>query len=89
MGQKKDLKIDAFVKITMSSRRTRKQRCIEEVLQMLADSDTLIVTELSRLGRRTVEVIALVNELVVCTIRVIILKQGPFPTFVVSGATWL
>src|SRR6266567_1028557 len=63
-ARKKDLKIDEFVQITMSSRKTRKQRRIEEVLQMLADSDTLIVTELSRLGRSTAEVIALVNELI-------------------------
>jgi DNA invertase Pin-like site-specific DNA recombinase len=52
-ARKKDLKIDEFVEITISSRKTRKQRRIEEVLQMLADSDTLIVTELSRLGRST------------------------------------
>jgi DNA invertase Pin-like site-specific DNA recombinase len=52
------------------------KRRIEEVLQMLADSDTLIVTELSRLGRGTAEVIALVNELVARNIRVIILKQN-------------
>jgi DNA invertase Pin-like site-specific DNA recombinase len=38
-------------RITISSRKTRKQRRIEEVLEMLADFDTLIVTELSRLGR--------------------------------------
>ncbi len=75
-ARKKDLKIDEFVQITMSSRKTRKQRRIEEVLQMLADSDTLIVTELSRLGRSTAEVIALVNELVARNIRVIILKQN-------------
>ena len=43
---------------------------------MLADSATLIVTELSRLGRSTAEVIALVNELVARNIRVIILKQN-------------
>lgn len=48
----------------------------EEVLAMLADSATLIVTELSRLGRSTAEVIALVNELVARNIRVIILKQN-------------
>ena len=75
-ARKKDLKIDKFVQITMSSRKTRKQRRIEEVLQMLADSDTLIVTELSRLGRSTAEVIALVTELVARNIRVIILKQN-------------
>ena len=75
-ARKKDLKVDEFVEITMSSRKTSKQRRIEEVLQMLADSDTLIVTELSRLGRSTAEVIALVNELVARNIRVIILKQN-------------
>ena len=32
-ARKKDLKIDEFVQITMSSRKTRKQRRIEEVLQ--------------------------------------------------------
>jgi DNA invertase Pin-like site-specific DNA recombinase len=47
-ASKKDLKVDEFVEITMSSRKTSKQRRIEEVLHMLADSDTLVVTELSR-----------------------------------------
>lgn len=75
-ARKKDLKIDEFVEVTISSRKTRKQRRIEEVLEMLADSDTLIVTELSRLGRSTAEVISLVNELVARNIRVIILKQN-------------
>ena len=75
-ARKKALKIDEFVEITMSSRKTRKQRCIEEVLQMLDGSDTLVVTELSRLGRSTAEVIALINELVARNIRVIILKQN-------------
>lgn len=72
MGQK----IDAFVEITISSRKTSKQRRIGEVLHMLTDTDTLVVPELSRLGRSTAEVIALVNELVARNVRVIILKQN-------------
>jgi DNA invertase Pin-like site-specific DNA recombinase len=75
-ARKKDRKIDAFVEITISSRKTSKQRRIEEVLGMLTDMDTLVVTELSRLGRSTAEVIALVNELVARNIHVIILKQN-------------
>jgi len=75
-AHKKEVKVDAFVEITISSRKTSKQRRIEEVLQMLTDTDTLVVTELSRLGRSTAEVIALVNELVARNIRVIILKQN-------------
>jgi len=74
--QKNDLKIDEFIKITISSRKTNKQRRIDEMVDKLAESDTLIVTELSRLGRSTAEVIALVNALVDRNIRVIILKQN-------------
>lgn len=72
----KDVKVDAFVEISISSRKTSTQRRIDEVVQTLADSDTLVVTELSRLGRSTAEVIQLINELVARNIRVIILKQN-------------
>jgi len=75
-ARKKELKVDAFVEITISSRKTSKQRRIDEVLERLGDSDTLVVTELSRLGRSTAEVIALINELVTRNIRIIILKQN-------------
>ena len=43
---------------------------------MLEETDTLIVTELSRLGRSTAEVIALVNALVERNIRLIAIKQN-------------
>ncbi len=72
----KDMKIDDFISITMTSRKTSKQRRIDEVLQRLEGGDTLIVTELSRLGRNTAEIIALVNELVKRGIRLIALKQN-------------
>src|SRR5258708_22821215 len=75
-AHKKEVKIDAFVEITISSRKTSKQRRIDEVLSILADSDCLVVTELSRLGRSTPEVITLINELVTHNIRVIVLKHN-------------
>ena len=75
-SRQKDLKIDEFIKITISSRKTNKQRRIDEMVGKLDETDTLIVTELSRLGRSTAEVIALVNALVARNIRVIILKQN-------------
>ncbi|GHO88188.1 recombinase family protein [Dictyobacter formicarum] len=75
-AHQKALYVDDFVEITISSRKTSKQRRIDEMVQTLQDSDTLVVTELSRLGRSTAEVIALVNELVSRNIRVIILKQN-------------
>ncbi len=61
---KKALHVDDFIESTISSRKTSKQRRIDEMLQMLQDFDILIVTELSRLGRSTAEVIALMNKLI-------------------------
>ena len=75
-ARRKNLQVDEFVQITISSRKSSKQRRIDELLEKLADSDTLIVTELSRLGRSTSEVIALVNELIQRNIRVIVIKQN-------------
>jgi len=75
-ARNKSLKIDSFIEITISSRKTSKQRRIDEWLQILDDADTLIVTELSRLGRSTAEIIALINDLVKKSIRVIIIKQN-------------
>ena len=75
-ARQNNLTVDEFIEITVSSRKTSKQRRIDELLQKLADSDTLIVTELSRLGRSTSEVIALVNGLVQRNVRIIIIKQN-------------
>jgi DNA invertase Pin-like site-specific DNA recombinase len=71
-----DLTIDRFIEIEISSRKDRKQRRIEEILQELSPGDTLVVSELSRLGRSTGEVIALVNELVRKKVRFVAIKQN-------------
>lgn len=75
-AQRNNLKIAEFIEIQVSSRKTSKQRRIEYVLGKLCSTDMLIVTELSRLGRSTPEVIELINELVKRNIRVVILKQN-------------
>jgi DNA invertase Pin-like site-specific DNA recombinase len=75
-ARKKSLSIDEFVEITISSRKSSKQRRIDELLGMLNDGDILLVTELSRLGRSTTEVITIVNSLAKRNIRVIVLKQN-------------
>lgn len=71
----KNLKIDDFVSLTMTSRKTAGERRVDEVVTRLHQGDTLIVTELSRLGRNTAEIILLVNALVQRGIRFIALKQ--------------
>lgn len=75
-ARKKDMPIDDYIELTISSRKTQKQRRIDELVSRLNPADTLIVTELSRLGRSTAEVIGLINALVEQNVRVIILKQN-------------
>jgi len=68
--------IDEFIMITVSSRKTAKDRRIEELMKKLVTGDTLIISELSRLGRSIPEVIGLVNCLVERNIRLIAIKQN-------------
>lgn len=75
-AKKNKLEVDDFIQMTISSRKTSKERRIDEMLLTLEDADTLIVTELSRLGRSTAEVIGLVNELIKKQVRVIAIKQN-------------
>lgn len=68
--------IDDFIEISISSRKNRRERRIEELLEKLTSGDILVVTELSRLGRSTGEVITLIDELVANDITILILKQS-------------
>ena len=75
-ARKQRLHVDEYIEITISSQKASKQRRIDELLQMLEETDVLIVTELSRLGRSTAEVISIVNALVERNIRLIMIKQN-------------
>jgi DNA invertase Pin-like site-specific DNA recombinase len=75
-ARRNSLHIDDFIEISISSRKNRRDRRIEELLEKLSPGDTLVVTELSRLGRSTGEVITLIDELVANDITILILKQN-------------
>ncbi|OIN84336.1 recombinase family protein [Francisella sp. TX07-6608] len=75
-ARKNNLKIDHFIETEISSKKSTKSRRIEELLDKLEGADTLIITELSRLGRSTSEVIDLVNEMISKKVRLISIKQG-------------
>lgn len=75
-ARKHDIKVDDFIAITISTRKTSKQRRIDELVEKLNKGDTLITTELSRLGRSTAEVIHLVNTLLQKGVRVILTKKN-------------
>lgn len=75
-ANREGIQIEEFISISASSKRTQRARRIDELLQMLTAGDTLIVTELSRLGRSTGEVIDLIDNLVHADVRTIVLKQN-------------
>lgn len=72
------LKIDKSIEIEISSRKDIRMRRLDELLDKLSDGDMLIVTELSRLGRNTAEVINLIDTLIKMNVEVRILKQNLF-----------
>lgn len=75
-AHKNSLKIDDFIEAEVSSRKDIKKRKITEVFERLKAGDTLIVSELSRIGRSTGEVVNLVNDLIAKQVRFIAIKQN-------------
>ena len=75
-AQRTGLHIDEVVEIEISSRKDRDKRRVDEVLSMLKPGDNLIVSELSRLGRSTGEVISIIDELIEKKVRFVAIKQN-------------
>ena len=69
-------KVDKWLELEMSSRRSAKERRIDELLSVIEPGDRLIVSELSRLGRSTGEVIQLVKEFAERSLEFVAIKQG-------------
>jgi len=70
------LRINRWLSIEISSKRSTKDRRIDELISLLKPGDRLIVSELSRLGRSTGEVIQLVNQLSEMKVEMVAIKQG-------------
>jgi DNA invertase Pin-like site-specific DNA recombinase len=75
-ARKKNMKVDDFIEAQLSSRKISPEYLANDLLKNLATGDTLVVTELSRLGRSTAGVIGLVNQLIAKNIKLIIIKQN-------------
>ena len=71
-----NMKVDEFMEIHVSSQKTPKARRITELLEKLNHRDTLIVTELSRIGRSLSEIIEVIASLIKEKIHLIIIKQN-------------
>lgn len=72
---KHNLVISKFVEVYASSRKSLKERKTN-VLTELKEGDTIIVSELSRLGRSVTEVIQLINSFIKGKIYLISLKEN-------------
>jgi len=75
-GNREGMHIDEFIEVTISSGHSSRKRRIEELQERLEPGDVLLVTELSRLGRSTGEVIILINDLVAHGVTIVIIKQN-------------
>lgn len=73
---KAGMKVDKWLEVEMSSRRPAIDRRIDELVSSLKSHDRLLVSELSRLGRSTGEVIQLIKSLSDQEIEFIAVKQG-------------
>jgi len=75
-ARRNEIHVDDFIAISISSRKSHRDRRLDELLAQLYEGDILVVTELSRLGRSTGEVINLIDELLNTGIRIIVIKQN-------------
>lgn len=75
-AQQEQISVDQFVEITVSSRKSTKERRIDQILEQLSSGDTLIVSELSRMGRSVGEIITIVDTLSGRKIRLLAVKEG-------------
>ena len=67
--------IDDFIELEIPAKKTIDKERISEILDRLDEGDLFIVSELSRLGRSTAQVIMIVNRLVEKKVRFIAVKQ--------------
>ena len=75
-ARREQLEVDNFIEIAVSSRKSANERKVDALLETLAPSDTLIVGELSRMGRSVGEVITTVDTLIKKEARLFAVKEG-------------
>lgn len=79
-AHEKQLQIDEFVEIEMSSRKSNAARRIDELLEKLQKGDLLLVAELSRLGREMLQVLNIINDLSDKGVEIAFIRQPELST---------
>lgn len=75
-----NLKIDKFFEVEISSRKEQKERLIDKLFEELNSGDTLLVTELSRLGRNMLEILNLIDKFHTMKVNLIFVQQPELST---------
>lgn len=79
-AQRNQLVVNEFIHAEASSRKDTKDRKIDELLTKLTKGDTLLVAELSRLGRNMLETLNIINELSQNGVSIVFIKQPELST---------
>ena len=75
-ARQEKFEVSAFMELSVSSRRSPKERQIDLLMAQLEPGDTLVVSELSRMGRSVGEVITTVDALLKQRVRFLAIKEG-------------
>lgn len=75
-AQRNGLQVNEFIEVEASSRKGTQERLIDHLFERLSAGDSVIVSELSRIGRSTVEVLTILNEMAAKQVTVTAIKQN-------------
>ena len=76
----KKIQIEDFIEVEVSSKKTQKERLIDDLFLKLKENDTLVITELSRLGRNMLEILNLIEKFNSKNIKLIFINQPELST---------
>lgn len=79
-ARKQHLFINEFVEAEVSSRQGTGKRRIDELQAKLQEGDTLLVAELSRLGREMLQVLNIINDLSAKGVKITFVRQPELST---------
>jgi len=78
--QRKQIVVDQFIDVEISSTKSQMERKIDELKSILEPDDILICAELSRLARNMLEALNLIDELTQKNIKIIFIRQPELST---------
>ena len=79
-AQQQKIIIDEFIEVEISSKGDQKKRLINSLFEKLKSGDTLICTELSRLGRNMLEILNLIEKFNDTNIKLVFVNQPELST---------